>query len=259
MNPQDVPLATRLADVAPFGDLGEEELRRLAGLFEEVEVAEGDRIHQPADAHARALYVVLEGEVSVYRDEVGRPVQLQGRFGPGNYFGEQGLFGDNEGASAMAKRPSRLARVMHDALLDFLDDYPEVALRLQMAAARRHSENVAAVLDSSGRSDPRIRVGHDATLELPYGRSADARLENLSVGGLCLDGIPDTWKPGMRMAFKLRIANEVMPVDARVSWRQGTLAGLAFADPDEAHERRVRRILRQLRDELETEARSNPH
>lgn len=252
VNPFDAPLSTRLTEVAPFADLGEEELRRLAALFHEVTVVEGDRIHQPADAHARALYVVLEGEVSVYRDEVGRPIQLQGRFGPGDYFGEQGLFGDNEGASAMAKTPSRLARVMHDDLLDFLDAHPEVALRLQMAAARRHSENVAAVLDSSGRNDPRIRLGHDATLDLPYGQSADARLENLSIGGLCLDGIPESWKPGMRMAFRLRITGETMPVDARVSWRQGSLAGLAFADPDEAHERRVRRILRKLRDELES-------
>ena len=243
----------RLAEVAPFADLGKDELRRLADLFDEVGVAEGERIHQPADAHARALYVILQGEVSVYRDEVGRPVQLQGRFGPGSYFGEQGLFGDNEGASAMAKTASRLARVPHDALLDFLDAHPEVALKLQMAAARRHSENVAAVLDSSGRSDPRIRIGHDATLDLPYGREAEARLENLSIGGLCLDGIPDTWRPGMRMAFKLCITGEVIPIDARVSWRQGSLAGLAFADPDEAHER----ILRKLRDELETETRTS--
>lgn len=254
MSPLDESLAACLAEVAPFADLGREELRRLAGLFEEVEVAEGERILQPRDAHGRSLYVICGGEVSVYRDEIGRPVQLQGRYGPGNYFGEQGLFGDNEGASAMAKTAARLARVPHEALLDFLDGHPEVALRLQMAAARRHSENVAAVLDSSGRSDPRIRVGHEAELELPFGRATSARLENLSVGGLCLDGIPASWKPGMRMAFQLHIQDEVMPVDARVSWRQGSLAGLAFADPDEAHERRVRRILRKLRDELETES-----
>lgn len=257
MNPSDATLATRLAEVAPFADLGDDALRVLAELFKQVEVAEMERIHQPADAHGRAFYVILEGEISVYRDEVGRPIQLQGRYGPGSYFGEQGLFGDNEGASAMAKTASKLARVPHDTLLDFLDQHPEVALKLQMAAARRHSENVAAALDSSGRNDPRIRVGHDASLDLPFGQHASATLENLSIGGLCLDGIPDSWKPGMRMAFQLRITGEVMPVDARISWRQGSLAGLAFADPDEAHERRVRRILRKLRDELETEARTS--
>ncbi|MDA8019922.1 MAG: cyclic nucleotide-binding domain-containing protein [Thermoanaerobaculia bacterium] len=246
-------LVARLIEVPPFADLEAEELHRLASLFDQIAVEQGARIHQPADAHQRCLYVILDGELSVYRDEVARAIQLQGRYGPGDYFGEQGLFGDDGSTSALARSETKLARIAHDVLLGFLDEHPDVALRLQMAAARRHSENVAAVLDSSGRSDPRIRVGHEAVLDLPFGQKATARLENLSVGGLCLDGIPDTWKPGMRMAFLLRLNDEVIPVDARVSWRQGSFAGLAFADPDDAHERRIQRILRQLRDELENE------
>lgn len=257
VNQSAIYLVPRLAEVGPFADLDPADLLRLAELFEVVEVTEAQRIHQPADAHARSFYVICEGSVSVYRDEVGRPIQFQGRFGPGSYFGHQGLFGDNEGASALARETSKLAKVGHDSLLDFLDGHPEVALKLQMAAARRHSENVAAVLDSSGRGDPRIRIGHEAALDLPFGRKAQATLENLSVGGLCLADIPDSWKEGMRMAFQLHIADEVMPVDARITWRQDRFAGLAFVDPDDAHERRVRRILRKLRDELESEARES--
>lgn len=254
MEPRATSLAEVLGGVGPFRDLAADDLRRLEGLFEQIELPALERVLQPLDAPARYFFVVCAGSVSVYRDEVGRPVQLQGRVNAGGYFGEQGLFGDAEGVSALAREDCTLARVRHDRLLPFFDDHPEVALKLQMAAARRHTENVAAALDSSGRSDPRIRVGHDVVLELPFDRRSAATLENLSVGGLCLDGIPDSWREGMRMAFRLRVAGEVMPVDARVSWRQGSLAGLAFAEPDEAHERRVRRILRTLRDEMEGEA-----
>lgn len=248
-------LAANLARVSPFGSLDGDDLERLAALCDVVSLDEGERIRQPPGMPKRSLYVVMEGSLAVYRDEVGRATELQGRLGPAEYFGEQGLFGDAEGASALAREPSRLARIAHERLLDWLDGHPEVALRLQMAAARRHTENVAATLDSSGRRDLRIRVDHTAVLELPYDKRLTATLENLSVGGLCLDGIPETWREGMRMAFQMHVAGQAVPVDARVSWRQGTLAGLAFMDVDDAHERRVRRLLRLLREEHEAAAR----
>ena len=247
MNPADEPLAL-LRQVPLFADLGEEELRRLAELFEEETVPSNQRVFSHGE-NATYFYVIREGAVTLYRDEVGRPVQVQTRLGPGDYFGEIGLFdGYKRSASARTSAPCRLLRIAKQALLTFLDDQPSMAIKLQVAAARRHSENVVMALNLGVRGEVRIRLDKRVTLELPFGLRHRAQVENLSLGGMCLRSAPSSWQKGREVRFTLLYQEEALPIDARISWREDDATGLAFIATGSEHDQRIQRLLRRLLD-----------
>ena len=135
--------------------------------------------------------------------------------------------------------------------LAFLDEHPNVLVKLQIAAARRHTLNVAAALDLGVRNEVRIRLDREVTLETPVGQIHRARLENLSLGGLCLREVPASWQPESEVEFTLGYQDENLEVAARVSWREEQTVGLAFleespdagTDRDEAVQRMLRRLL----------------
>ena len=90
-----------LGQVPLFADLSADELRRLSELFQEEWVAANQRVFGHGD-DAQFFYVIREGSVTIFRDEVGKPVVLQTRLGRGDYFGEMGLFeGFRRSASSM--------------------------------------------------------------------------------------------------------------------------------------------------------------
>ncbi len=235
-----------LRQVELFSDLGEEELQKLESYFVDQSIPSHTRIYHYGDP-SDSFYVIRSGSVAVYRDEVGKPVQLQARFGPGDFFGETGLFdGFQRSASARASETCRLLTIHKDALLAFLDHHPGVLIKLQIAAARRHTLNVAAALDLGIRNEVRIRLDREVTLETHFGRPLKARLENLSLGGMCLRGVPASWTKGRDVRFRLSYGSETLPVSGQVSWREPETVGLAFADTDPEHDANVQNMLRHL-------------
>ncbi len=247
MNPSAETLAL-LRRVPLFADLGEEELHRLAELCVEETLAGNQRVFSHGE-DANFFYLLKEGSVTLFRDEVGKPVQLQTRLGPGDYFGEMGLFdGYKRSGSARTGATSRLLRIAKSELLAFLDRHPSIAIKLQVAAARRHSENVVMALNLGVRGEVRIRLDKRVTLELPFGLRHRAQVENLSLGGMCLRSAPSSWQKGREVRFTLVYQEESLPIDARISWREDDAAGLAFLAAGEEHDQRVQRLLRRLLD-----------
>lgn len=235
-----------LRQVELFGDLEDRVIEQLAQEFVEIHVPAECPIFQEG-APVDAFYVVGEGGVVVYRDAVGKPVQLLARVGPAEFFGEFALFTQSESSiSARTTEPSRILKIRKQSLLAFLDEQPAIALRLQMAAAKRHTINAAAALELGQRNEVRIRIERRVVLALADGSSRAAILANLSPGGLSLRGAPEDWREGDEVDFDLRFGDEVLRCEGRVAWIRGDILGLAFSDNSEDHDAMVQRSLRRL-------------
>ncbi|MEM9554585.1 MAG: cyclic nucleotide-binding domain-containing protein [Acidobacteriota bacterium] len=229
-----------------FDGLDQSELETLGGLFSEEVFASHRRVYRHGDA-SDVFYVIRTGAVSIFRDERGKPLQLLERLGPGDFFGETGLFeGYKRTASARTSTTTRVLRIGKDQLLAFLDRHPAVAVKLQIAAARRHSKNVAAALDLGERTEVRIGLRQRVTLVLEGAERRRVTLENLSLGGLCVRQAPSSWREGATVRFVVVYLTDELRVTARVSWREDDSVGLAFHAPDSEHDAQVQAFLRVL-------------
>lgn len=235
-----------LRRVELFTDLDEAELQVLGAEFSDQMLPGRTHVYHHGDP-SDSFFVISSGSVSIYRDEVGKPVQLQARFGPGDFFGEMGLFdGFRRSASARTSDLCHLLVVSKQRLLAFLDKHPDVLMKLQIAAARRHTLNVAAALDLGMRHEVRIRLDREVTVETVYGEQLPMRLENLSLGGLCLRGAPATWAKGRALRFTILFGEARLDVVGQVSWREPETLGLAFVDSSPDHDAMVQSLLRRL-------------
>jgi CRP-like cAMP-binding protein len=235
-----------LADSETFGGLPPERLRSLAAHCAEVPVAEGRLVFAHGET-ADAVYLVLEGTVAIFRDKVGRAMQLLARIGPGELLGELCLFDETtRTASARAATSCRLLRLAREPLIEVLRVEPQLAVRIQNTAARRRSLNSAAALELGQQAEVRIRLRAPVRIRLDDGRVIAAELANLSVGGLSLEGVPDDWAAGTTAHFELLVDGEVLRVDGRIAWRHDGAVGIAFMRRAAGHERLVYRLLRRL-------------
>ena len=217
-----------LGRVSLFQDLDPRELARLGPRFEQLEVARHELIVHDGEAMT-GFYVIREGSVVVFRQTVGRPVQLLARLRRGDFFGELGIFGEGRHmASVRASERSRVLRIARQDLLDVFGDHPEIEHKLQLAAARRHLANVTTALEIGRRSEVRIHLGQPVRLEIADGSARPAVLENLSLNGLCLTGAPADWRPGRVVSFGLGLREGLLRLEGRVAWRRQETVGLAF-------------------------------
>jgi CRP-like cAMP-binding protein len=250
-NLADEPTATRALDrflggIELFGELDDGELRRFAEGFRETHYAKDALVFRHGEAPA-ALYVVRTGTVALFRDEVGKPLQLLARYTAGDFFGELGLFdGSPRQATARLTEAGHLLEIPRPRLLDFLNDHPNLALRLHMAAARRHTENVAAVLGIGPRDEVRIRVDRPVRMRGPDSVVRYVVLENLSQGGLSLRGAPALWQPPTSVRFTLELDGDVLDIHGRVAWRSGETLGMAFETRSSNLDVQIQRALRWL-------------
>ncbi|HEV8628877.1 MAG TPA: cyclic nucleotide-binding domain-containing protein [Thermoanaerobaculia bacterium] len=239
-------LAEILARSETFADLKPEQLRSLAAHCAEVPVPAGRLVFAHGEL-GDAVYLVLEGQITVFRDQVGRPMQLLARLGAGELLGELCLFDEvTRSASARAATDVRLLRLAREPLMELLRQEPHLALHIQNAAARRRSSNSAAALELGQQSEVRIRLRAPVRMHFADGTVVPAELANLSVGGLSLSGAPTDWAPGTAVHFELHSEGDVLPVDGRVAWQHEDAVGIAFASQATGHERVVYRLLRKL-------------
>lgn len=229
----DEPESSRieaLRGVPLFEDLTDDELALLAGRCDERSLGARETVFEEGAA-ADGLYVIQSGTVSIVRGKVGQQLQRLARLGSGGFFGEMGLLdGGFRNASAVTAEPTVLVHVRTQELLRLFRERPLLAVKLRTAVIRRHGENVASTLQTSGRRELRTRVDTDVELVLADGSVTTCRIENLSTGGACLRGAPAAWQPGRRVSFTLRLpgGEELLGVDGRVAWRSPNAAGIAF-------------------------------
>ena len=115
-----------------FEGLDAEQLRRIAGWLEQVDVPAGWFLLNQG-SYPEGFFVVLEGEVSVERQ--GHEIA---RLRSGEFFGEIALLEDDR-RTATVKTATRVKAAVMDAA-DFFQmcaEIPEVSTRITSAAMRR--------------------------------------------------------------------------------------------------------------------------
>lgn len=238
-----------LRRISLFKELDDEQLRRLAALMEEQRHPAYQLIFREGDP-VDAFYVVREGMVTVFRDVQGKPQQVLARLEEGGFFGEMGLLNDKARryASARTAAPTVLLRVEKPDLIELLAEIPALELKFRAEVIRRHGMNVSALLGLAGQRDVRIRLGVPAVLELEDGAKLSVVLENLSLGGVGLSGVPVDWQTGFLVRFRLGRPGEpgILDVSGTVTWREGETVGIAFGPEAAGDPVLVNRALRRF-------------
>lgn len=234
-----------------FRSLSAGELERLAARFAEVTLDDGDAVFAAGDP-ADALYVVLRGTVTLYDDARRvKSARALARLRRGDFFGEMGLFENGRrGVAARATGSGAVLRIGREDLYAFLESYPVIALKLEMAAARGHSTKVAAALASAERRIARTRVNQDVVLKTAAGVSSRMRLIDMSIAGLCLAEAPADWKPEKWVDFHVAWGPRVLRFYGRVAWRSDETVGIELMDRTPDRDEWIERVLGQMVDPL---------
>jgi CRP-like cAMP-binding protein len=238
-----------LRKISLFADLEDGPLDRLAALAKEERHPAYKLIFREGDP-VDAFYLVREGLVTVFRDEAGRPQQVLARLEEGGFFGEMGLLNDKARryASARTAAPTTLLRIEKADLIQVLAANPGLELKFRAEVIRRHGMNVSALLGLAGQRDVRIRLGIDAVIEMEDGARMSVQLENLSLGGLGLSGVPADWETGHSVCFRIGLPGEpdILGVSGIVTWREGDMVGIAFGPEAAGNAALINRALRQF-------------
>src|SRR3954462_2107798 len=238
-----------LRKISLFVDLDDAQLDRLAAVLKEERHPAYQLIFREGDP-VDAFYVVREGLVTVFRDVQGKPQQVLARLEEGGFFGEMGLLNDKARryASARTAAPTVLLRVEKPDLIELLAEIPALELKFRAEVIRRHGMNVSALLGLAGQRDVRIRLGVPAVLELEDGARLSVMLENLSLGGVGLSGVPASWQTGLPLRFRLGRPGEptILEVSGSVSWREGDTVGIAFGPEAAGDPALINRTLRRF-------------
>ena len=126
------PLIDSLRRLALFADLPAEALEALAATMRDDHAEEGAWILTEGEENTD-LFLILEGEAGLIRDEMEIAVMHAGMF-----FGEISVLLDEPAtAGVVARTPLRCAVIERAALTPFLLANPAVTLRLLQAEARR--------------------------------------------------------------------------------------------------------------------------
>lgn len=240
-----------LRKIALFADLEDGQLDRLAALVKEEQHPAYKLVFREGN-EVDAFYIVRDGMVTVFRDVPGKPQQVLARLEEGGFFGEMGLLNDKARryASARTAAPTTLLRIDKPDLVQLLTANPGLELKLRAEVIRRHGMNVSALLGLAGQRDVRIRLGVDAILDLEDGTRLAVKLENLSLGGLGLAGIPETWQTGAEVSGRLGLPGEpdILGVHGIITWREGDTIGIAFGPQEAGNAVLIQRALRRFLD-----------
>lgn len=225
-----------LRSITLFKDLDDTQLQRLAGTVREESIPSRQVIFREGDP-VDAFYLVRDGLVTVFREEKGKPLQVLARLEPGGFFGEMGLLNDKARriASARTALPTVLLRIAKEDLVGVLAENPMLELRFRAEVIRRHGMNVSALLGLAGQRDVRIHLNVPAQIHLDDGTVLDVKLENLSLGGIGLSGVPASWQLKQPVRFSLALPDEppILRVIGVITWQENDAVGIAFG-PDTA-------------------------
>ncbi len=127
----------RLKSVPLFQNLNSLELSVISLAMENFIFEGGEIIFQEGDEGEEA-YIILSGEVEVYKTPaLGNPVRLN-VLGQGEIFGELALFGDGiRSASVRALKETLVGTLTKEKLYEIIHEFPNVAIQMLMVQTRR--------------------------------------------------------------------------------------------------------------------------
>jgi CRP/FNR family transcriptional regulator, cyclic AMP receptor protein len=124
--------SSRLKSVPLFSSLSEKELKQVAHLADEVDVAAGQHLVDEG-RFAHEFFVIEEGDAEVVHD--GKTVAT---LGAGDFFGEIALIRtDRRTASVVAKTPMKLIVVFGPNFRALASDMPRVAEKINATIEER--------------------------------------------------------------------------------------------------------------------------
>ena len=187
-----------LLHTALFKQVSSEEARELLPYLLHAEYDKGDFIFREGDTDHR-MYLLEEGRVKLTRQSSDKRVQLLSIHAYGEVLGEIPVFDPHGGprtASAVAMtNGTRVVWLEHDALFDWLDEHPRVAVdMLQVLAHRMRSNNERicdlVFMDVPGRLAKTLlnlasRFGEpvEAGLKVPHDLTQEEMAERLRITG----------------------------------------------------------------------------
>lgn len=124
--------AQALAGFELFAGLTDDHVSRLSELFTEQRVLMGEQLTEEDD-FGYSFFLVLDGQLRVSID--GAEVS---QLASGDHFGEMALVrGDRRNATVTASQTCRVAKMMAWDFNELVEQYPELAQRLEAVAAAR--------------------------------------------------------------------------------------------------------------------------
>ena len=122
----------RLQSLPLFQGVADDELERIASKFQEAEMLAGSSLAKQDD-FAYKFFVVLEGQVEVYRD-----FDHVADIGSGEFFGEMGVVsGERRNARVTAKTRVDIAWMMPWDFTEMMESNAEIAGRIDAVIAER--------------------------------------------------------------------------------------------------------------------------
>lgn len=126
-----------LAQVPLFAPMKRRELNNISEMAEELLYEPGEMIITEGERDGR-LFVILEGEVEVFKGQGLADRRLLRRLGPGAYFGEMAVLGDAvRTASVQAVNQARLLCLKDFDLRQAMERHPYIAIELLQMMSRR--------------------------------------------------------------------------------------------------------------------------
>ena len=148
----------QLRKIEILKDLSVSELAAIAAIAEEEEFSTGEIVIREGEM-SQALYLVIEGETSVIKNEgTDHEIELA-RIITNDYFGEMALLeeGYPRSATIRTERPSRFLSLQKNEVVEIINEYPKIAMNFCRILTRRlraldEKTSVCEVVSETGSS-----------------------------------------------------------------------------------------------------------
>jgi CRP-like cAMP-binding protein len=146
-----------LRKVELFGQMTDDELRKIAERLRYSPFARGNIITKQGDDRSHWLYIVVSGEAEVYLEMPNGGHRILSALQQGHFFGEMGLMtGAPRAASVMAKTDVECYRLDKDVFEDIIHERPAIAEEITHLLVKRQAQLDTAKLDI----DKELLPGH---------------------------------------------------------------------------------------------------
>jgi CRP-like cAMP-binding protein len=128
--------ANTLQQIPMFSGIDVGKLKLLAFAGQRIACNQGEVIFRQDEA-SDAVYIVLEGEVDIFRERAEGKIRLA-RLGPGQLIGEIGVLCDRtRTATVEAATGLQVLRIEKAVFLDFVHELPQLAISIIRELGRR--------------------------------------------------------------------------------------------------------------------------